>query len=155
MQLLAVLAIGLMACGKRTPAPEPTREPVIDATPAPVVDAPLAAVAVDAAVDAAPIDATVGDIVETPGTGKCKVDADCELSSYQAGCCVQGCEPYARNKRELEREIAAEQSTCEKFRKSGKPCPPPAPCPRQTHNILAAKCVKNSCYTVRQKIPKP
>ena len=155
MQLMAVLAFGLlMACGKRAPTPEPTREPtrepVIDTTPAPAVDAPAPPIIVDAPIA---IDAAAGEITEVPGTGKCKVDADCELSSYQSGCCVQGCEPYARNKRELDREMKAEESTCEKFRKSGKPCPPPAPCPRHTHQILAAKCVKNSCYTVMQKLP--
>jgi hypothetical protein len=154
MQLLAaVLALGLLiACGKPAPTPEPTREVVIDATPTPVVvDAPPPPPIVEDAPIA--IDAATGAVTEVPGTGKCKVDTDCELSSYQAGCCVQGCEPYARNKRELHREMAAEEPTCEKFRKSGKPCPPPAPCPLQTHQILAAKCVKNSCYTVKQKLP--
>lgn len=158
MQLVSVLALGfVVGCGRRTPTPEPTREPLpSDADAAITPDAtipPDAAIPTDAAIAIdAPIDAAVGALVETPGTGTCKVDADCELSSYQSGCCVQGCEPYARNKRELQREIAGEQATCDAFRKSGKPCPPPAPCPRRTHEVLAAKCVKKQCYTVTRTL---
>lgn len=145
-----VMAMLLVACGKGGPTAEPTREPPgADPRPAPAIEA---AVESPPRADAAPIEAPAGALVETEGTGACKVDADCTLSTYQAGCCVQGCQPYARNRRDLEEAIAAEAPACETFRRSGEPCPPPAPCPRPTHEPVAAKCVEQRCYTVKREL---
>ena len=85
------------------------------------------------------------------GTGSCVTDADCVLSTYQSGCCVQACEPYATNRRALELTIAKERPHCDAFRNSGQPCPPPAPCRLATHDVVAAKCVNRACYRVLSK----
>lgn len=151
---LVVLSALLLACGRGGPTSEPIGERAApDSISSPVVEAPAEArPTTDAGAEAAPLDPPVGALVETAGTGTCKVDADCELSSYQAGCCVQGCQPYARNRRALEKAIAAEAPACEAFRRSGEPCPPPAPCPRPTHEPIAAKCVERRCYTVLREL---
>lgn len=87
---------------------------------------------------------SAGESVE-PGNGRCNVDDDCVLSSYQGGCCVQACSPNAWNKADLAREIAAED--CAKHR---GPCPPPSPCPVFTSDAVRAICQSGTCATVRR-----
>jgi hypothetical protein len=113
------------------------------AVPAPPVDAMLA---VPEIADAgAPLKTE-----EVEGFGRCKVDSDCELSSWQPGCgCTASCVGYAISTSEMQKRMASE--TCPAVRT--EPCPPPAPCPVIKHRPLHAVCRKGTCYEVRALLP--
>lgn len=84
------------------------------------------------------------------GIGSCKVDTDCVLSNDQSSCCTKSCMGYAINWKVL---VAREaKQNCAAFHASGKPCPPPAPCPKPTHRSVGAACVRGACYTIREKL---
>jgi hypothetical protein len=85
------------------------------------------------------------------GVGACRVDADCELSSFQEGCCTQACEPTAKNKADLARARAGED--CAEQKKKHPSCPPPSPCPARTYQSVAAVCCEGQCKTARRRVP--
>jgi hypothetical protein len=134
----------LAACTKPPPTPTPPPPPLL---------ADAGAVA-DASVPDAPPDAALPRIHkwvidEAPGEGRCKVDADCELSSWQPGCCTGTCTEYAISKRELAARKKTERC------KRATPCPPPAPCPRPTHMPIDAFCKEGACWARRNVVPPP
>ena len=101
-------------------------------------------------VDAArPVDVDPGPTQEVVGDGRCKTDADCVLSSWQEGCCVQACQDQAVNRRDLAARQAKEDCATDR----PEVCPPPAPCPRPTHTVLAARCSRGKCVSVQRKSP--
>ncbi len=136
--------------GCSRPAPVPEREPVPPAVRVADAVQPIDAEVVDAeAVDALPDAPAAASpvVVEAEGSGTCKRDEDCELSSYQAGCsCTGSCSSYAISKVELARRI--KKDNCPKVRTT--PCPPPAPCPRPMQRSLDAFCKAGRCWAHRQ-----
>jgi hypothetical protein len=157
--LLGCLIACSISCSKanpHTPGPPPTTdeprtvEPA-DAAPAMtpvVIDAPPP---VDAAI-AAPPDAALAQSVkyeEAEGVGTCQQDSDCVLSSWQSGCCLNKCEGYAINKKDLAAEISKENCPPP----GTHLCPPPAPCPLQKRRAIEAKCRKHRCTASFQKLP--
>ena len=84
------------------------------------------------------------------GVGGCRVDADCELSSYQEGCCAQACAASAKSRTELARARKGED--CAELKKQHALCPPPSPCPPQTHEPIAAACCAGRCITARRRL---
>lgn len=147
---MRALVLGtLCACSKPAPPPPPSTPPVPDAA---VADAgvPDAGVPDASRPDALPpIHKWVID--EAEGTGRCKVDADCVLSSWQPGCCTGTCTSYAISKAEL--AAREKKENCPARR--AKPCPPPAPCPRPTHVPVDAFCKDNTCWARRNVVPPP
>jgi hypothetical protein len=92
------------------------------------------------------------DTDELPrGVGTCSVDADCELSSYQPGCCTQACAPSAKGKTYLAHERRAEDCAAQKKREPL--CPPPAACAPRTYEPIAAVCCAGTCATARRALP--
>lgn len=87
---------------------------------------------------------------ESAGRGSCVHDDDCVLTSYQPGCCVQACEDYASNKADLAALQAKEDCAATRPER----CPPPAPCRRPTHRVLAAKCSAGACVAIREPIAR-
>lgn len=145
-----LFAIG---CAKAPPAPPPTSPPTpaIQATDAAIVappDAPPDAPA-DAAVDAASAPVQP-QIVEAKGDGACKVDADCELSSWQPGCsCTGTCGSYPISVAEI--AMRERKEHCPKVRTT--PCPPPSPCPLPTHRAIDAFCKNHVCWAHYTVLP--
>lgn len=155
---LILLAVGVLACShesKPKPAAMPTTSgdgaaaPAPDATPA-IGVAPIAVDAATATDAAVPVDAAPRPRVERQGRGSCRRDDDCVLTTYQEGCCVQGCSAYASSKAALAARQAKED--CAAFRASGEPCPPPAPCRRATEREIEAVCKNGRCYGVYERI---
>jgi hypothetical protein len=84
-----------------------------------------------------------------PGTGACRVDADCQLSSYQPGCCTQACAPSAKGRADVLRAQKAED--CVAMNKGPAHCPAPAACQPSAFDATAAVCCKGACTTVRRR----
>lgn len=128
-------------------------------TPPPVVaPADVAPVMIDAAapIDApAPADAGVDaptpakKVVERKGEGACKVDADCEVSVWQKGCCTSACTGYAISKKLLASRKAEDNCEAKKVE-----CPPPAPCPLPTFLAETAICKRGTCTAVGSTVSK-
>lgn len=125
------------------PQPEPEPEPEPQPNERPAIVAPADAATPDAPLPPAP------RTDEVAGTGRCKADTDCELSSWQSGCCTQACDGYAISTVELARLTRREN--CAAVRT--KPCPPPAPCPPPTHRAFEAFCKAGTCTTRRMVLP--
>ena len=83
------------------------------------------------------------------GVGACAVDADCELTSYQEGCCTQACAPSARSRADLARAKSAEN--CVAVKKKHPSCPPPSPCQPPSYEPTAAACCGGTCMTARRQ----
>lgn len=133
----SVLLLALAACN-RDPVSADAQTPVstVSAAPvAPAADPPPA--------KSPPLSS---DEVAEPGTGSCRADDECVVSSYQSGCCTQACAPGAWSKAELARATAGED--CTKPRTS--PCPPPSPCPVQTFDVVRALCQSGTCAAVKK-----
>ncbi|MBA3397559.1 MAG: hypothetical protein H0T89_33355 [Deltaproteobacteria bacterium] len=153
-QLVLVLVV---ACSSTQPDRAPRPEPVVaapadsaaaapDAVAIALPDAFVAPPDASVAVDAAATSVATTNTADQEGRGSCKVDRDCVLSSYQSGCCTQACQPNAISAKQLAAAQAKED--CEAFRQSGKPCPPPAPCPVYTTHPVGVKCKAGTCYAV-------
>ncbi|HEX7602367.1 MAG TPA: hypothetical protein VF316_12215 [Polyangiaceae bacterium] len=143
---LALLAPSL-AC---TPTPTQVREPA-SGDPSVATAATSASPAASSAVDAGPSQcekAHTDELVD--GVGACTADADCELSSYQQGCCTQACSPSAKNKADVARARNAEN--CAEVRKRQPVCPPPAPCRTAAWVATAAVCCAGTCMTARRAV---
>jgi len=148
----------LVGCQNSQPAAEKKATP-----PAVVAPADVAPVSIDAAppvdaaapVDAAPADAGVDaatapkKLVERKGEGACKVDADCELSAWQEGCCTAKCEGYAISSQLLAKRKAKEN--CAGMEKHV--CPPPSPCPLPDFLPEKAICKRGICTAVGSSAP--
>jgi hypothetical protein len=112
------------------------------APPPPPIDA--------ASIEIAPDAAAPRKTEEVEGFGRCKIDGDCVLSSWQPGCgCTASCVGYAISNGELQKRMASEK--CPAVRTA--PCPPPAPCPVIKHRPLRAVCRKGTCYEIRELLP--
>ena len=96
-----------------------------------------------------PSDASARRVVKVPGRGTCKTDADCVLTTFQEGCCVQACQGYASSKLELAARQAKENCPA----RGTAICPPPSPCRIPTHNVLAAACSAHRCVSVEEVLP--
>ena len=138
----------LLGCTRSPPPQQHLADPTdhhvvvpIDASP-PVDATPPADVA-------PPIDARTGRVVEVPGRGTCEVDADCVLTAYQEGCCVQACQGYASSALELATRKSKENCAA----RGNAICPPPSPCRRQTHKVLSAACRADHCVSVEEELP--
>lgn len=119
--------VSIAVDGAATPTGERAAEAGADPPPAPAESAAPAA--------------SAGPLLEEPGDGKCRVDTDCVLTTYQEGCCAQGCEPYATSKASLAARQAKENCSARR----GQVCPPPAPCPRAKTRATSAVCRSGTC----------
>ena len=96
-----------------------------------------------------PLDASARRVVKVPGRGACKTDAECVLTTFQEGCCVQACQGYASSKLELAARQAKENCAA----RGPAICPPPSPCRVPTHTVLAAACSAQRCVSVEAVLP--
>ena len=140
--LRALLAVCWVAACSRPSSPGEGAQPATGAQVGAATD--------DAAASAAsrpvpPADDTTG----AEDAARCERDDDCELTTYQAGCCVQACESYAMDKRRLAAARAKEDCSGQR----GEDCPPPAPCPPPTHRVVAARCEAGVCVAEREPLP--
>jgi hypothetical protein len=154
MWRVALAAFVLIGCQNKpteTQSSSPaqvTASPAVAAVEVVASDAALAidaAPSIDAERDAAvPADAIKTTTVDHEGQGICKTDADCELSSWQPGCCTSACGAYAISKKLLAEKKA--QETCPP--KGTQLCPPPSPCPPLVWMADKAVCKKGRCVAV-------
>ena len=122
----------MLGCQNKQPQSPPPPSPPVAATPPVVVTPPDAAVVAKAPVK----------VIEQKGQGACAADADCELSSWQPGCCTSACEEYAIAKKDLAAKKAKEKCN------DDEPCPPPSPCPEPTWMADSAVCRQGTCTAV-------
>ena len=156
LRAVAVMALVFVGLGCDRPGSPPpaveapprgtSAEVVAVATP-PVEPAPEQPVVVPEA--APPADIALAPTQEVAGEGRCKTDDDCVLSSWQAGCCTQACDVSAVNRRDLAARQAKENCATDR----PEVCPPPAPCPPRTHEVLAARCSRRVCVSVQRRLP--
>jgi hypothetical protein len=156
MWRVALAAFVLIGCQNKPTETQSSSPAQVTASPAEAaveVVASDAALAIDAApsIDAAaerdaavPADAIKTTTVDHEGQGICKTDADCELSSWQPGCCTSACGAYAISKKLLAEKKA--QETCPP--KGTQLCPPPSPCPPLVWMADKAVCKKGRCVAV-------
>jgi hypothetical protein len=154
MWRVALAAFVLIGCQNKPTETQSSSRAQVTASPAEAAvevvasDAALAidaAPSIDAERDAAvPADAIKTTTVDHEGQGICKTDADCELSSWQPGCCTSACGAYAISKKLLAEKKA--QETCPP--KGTQLCPPPSPCPPLVWMADKAVCKKGRCVAV-------
>jgi hypothetical protein len=154
MWRVALAAFVLIGCQNKPTETQSSSRAQVTASPAEAAvevvasDAALAidaAPSIDAERDAAvPADAIKTTTVDHEGQGICKTDADCELSSWQPGCCTSACGAYATSKKLLAEKKA--QETCPP--KGTQLCPPPSPCPPLVWMADKAVCKKGRCVAV-------
>jgi hypothetical protein len=117
--------------------------------PSSTASAPLAsATATASAGPSSASSAALPPLETVEGRGYCQRDTDCVLSTYQEGCCTQGCFPYATNRRDLAARRAKEDCT-----QHVSVCPPPAPCPLETFTYVGAVCRARVCSAQRRPGP--
>jgi hypothetical protein len=139
-----VVVIGCSKPSQPPAAPPPGDTPRV----ADVQDAaPMAEPAPPPAPDAKEAQAKAYEYAD--GIGTCQSDADCELSSWQEGCCLATCEGYAISKVELAKRIKKENCPPP----GTKLCPPPAPCPADRRFASGVTCRANRCTTRFETMP--